>query len=553
MKLKKLAFRALGGLMSVALVACMLTSCSKSGSGDKLVESVPASACFVMKFNPKQVVENMGCSVDNGKIVLSEKISNAIKTQAGAPALSAVNNFLAYTEGINLDAVVLFTTSDRGRDMALATTISDAETVKKHLKEIIGNEKEKDGFTVYDIEDGGVIAINDDMLWVAEKLSVIQKYIEDAAAGNISSLAGVADVIAADNALAFVALMPNIVDGHTAKEAEEELLKEGVPAGLAADLASVVDCYVCASVKLNGNAADGEAYILDKDGKRKEFGKIVNVIDTDVLKNIPADANFVAATGNIADEEIKGLIAQKYNELKSDPYGADAALGFGFLAELDGPAAIGFDMSSLINCDLSQFFTMSENELSKMVLTNLKFALTAHYPADVVNRFSEYVCSTLQSQGEAPEAVADGFHKVAVPDLFDMYFGNKNGYFTITNYNGEGDCTALADKFAGKRAVIYSRSDVNPTLAELGWNFGSEGMIWLEDDAIKSHIELTGTDANYLQAIIEPLTDPANIEKLMSMFSSLDKRVYDSGSEYEFDYDYDSVYEDQEAIPELEY
>lgn len=67
MKLKKLALRALGGLMSLALVACMLTSCSKSGSGDKLVENIPASAFMVVKINPQQIIENAGCTVDNGK------------------------------------------------------------------------------------------------------------------------------------------------------------------------------------------------------------------------------------------------------------------------------------------------------------------------------------------------------------------------------------------------------------------------------------------------------------------------------------------------------
>lgn len=68
MKLKKLALRALGGLMSLALVACMLTSCSKSGSGDKLVENIPASAFMVVKINPQQIIENTGCTSTTEKL-----------------------------------------------------------------------------------------------------------------------------------------------------------------------------------------------------------------------------------------------------------------------------------------------------------------------------------------------------------------------------------------------------------------------------------------------------------------------------------------------------
>lgn len=89
MKLKKLARKALGGLMAMALVTCMLTSCGKSGSSDKLIENIPADANVVMKFNMQQVIENAGCSVDNGKIVLSEKYSDAIRQAAGATALKA--------------------------------------------------------------------------------------------------------------------------------------------------------------------------------------------------------------------------------------------------------------------------------------------------------------------------------------------------------------------------------------------------------------------------------------------------------------------------------
>lgn len=552
MKLKRLALRALGSLMSVALVACMLASCSKKdGSGDKLVENVPASALMVFKVNPQQIVENAGCSVDNGKIVLSEKYSNVIKENAGAAVLNMVNNYLSYTEGINLDAIMIYATAD-GKGCGVGT-LSDAEPVKKRLKELIGNQKEDDGFTVYK-ENGMVVAIKDNMIWFSESLGTIKKQIEKAKEGNIASVKGAGELLADDNAMAFVINLPEVDSKLKAQgmNIKDELLKENVPASLAGKIADVMGYYACGSFKLDGNVASGEMFLVNKEGERSQFGKLLNVIDTDFLKNVPGNTNAVMAFGNIADPDVKKVIDDAAAEYASKPYNTEDAKYLDLLTKWDGTAALALEYNALAVMDPMSLVKMSEREMIEFVAKNIKFMAMAHYPADVTANYTGMLCDFFQTNGVAPVAAGDGLYSVQVPDAFNLYFGNRNGYLSLANYDTQGNGQSLADKFTGKRFVLYSRSDANPTLASFGWNFGSESELWLEADALKFRTELTGTSANFLQAIIEPLTDMDNLQKMMQYFmqladegSAADDYLY-GYDDYSDDYSDDSIYAQHE-------
>lgn len=547
MKLKKLARKALGGLMAMTLVTGMLTSCSKSGSSDKLIENIPADANVVMKFNMQQVIENAGCSVDNGKIVLSEKYSDAIRQAAGATALKLANEYLSYTEGLNLDALMLFSTDARCRDFAAVGTLCDAEAVKTHLKETLGNQKDEDGFAVFKVDGGGVIALTDNMIWIASSMHTIANQIEKAKDGNISSIKAVADMLSADNAMAFSVAFPNLKSmmEKQGKSFSRELVKQGVPESLAEKIASVLDYYACGSVTLDGNSLLGEFFLVDKDGNRAQFGKALNPINTDFLKNVPADANLVAACGNIADPDLQKVVDDAVAEFKANPYNGEARQYVDLFGKWDGTAAMAIEANELAKADPFALANMSENELGMFILSNLKVTAMAHYPADVIANYVSLIANQLSQAGAAPVAGQNGMYSV-VTDAFSLYFGNSNGYLTFSNYAGAGDSSSLADKFNGKRMALYSKSDVNPTMAKFGWNFGSEGMMWLDDDALKFKTTLTGTDANFLQAIIEPLTDMDNLSAMMEYFQQLMSNRY--SSYYYDEFEPDVYYEDVEFV-----
>lgn len=544
MKLKKLALNALGGLMSMALAVCVLASCSKSGSGDKLIGNIPADASVVMKFNLQQVIENAGCSVDNGKIVLSGEYSDAIRQAGGATALKLANEYLSYTEGINLDALVLFSTDARCRDFAAVGTLCDAGAVKKHLKEALGNQKDVDGFAVFNVDGDGVIAISDNMIWIAQDMRTIASQIEKAKDGSISSNRAVAEVLTADNAMAFTVALPNFKSmmERQGSDVERDLVRSGVPANLAKKMAGVMDYYVCGSVELKGNSFNGEFFLVDKAGNRAQFGKALNPIDTGFLKNVPANANLVAACGNIGDPDLQKVVDDAVEGVKRDSTSYEAAQFIDLLGKWDGTAAIAIEANELAGADPFALANMSENEMAMFILGNLKGTVMAHYPADVISNYVSLFVNQFRQFGNTPVAQPDGMYSV-VTDEFSLYFGDRNGYLTFSNYTG-GDSSSLADKFNGKRMAIYSKSDVNPRMAKFGWNFGSEGMIWLDDDALRFTTKLTGTDSNFLQAIIEPLTDMDNLSAMMEFFQQLMSNRYSSYCYDEFEPD--DYYEDME-------
>lgn len=552
MKLKKLALRALGGLMTVALAACMLTSCNKDGgSSDKLVENIPSSAVFVLKMNPQQVFENAGCSVDNGKIILSEKYSDAIRKNAGGAALKIVTEYLTYTEGLKLDAIMFFSTQESGNDVALVGLVSDAAPVKAHLKELVGNQKEENGYDVFNI-GGSVVAVSDNMIWIARNMRTIEKHIADAAKSNIASVKGLGEFLAQDNALAFAISLPEINKSLKAQgiDIEEKLTADGVSSPLAAKLAGVMDYYACGSLKFEGNTASGEMFLVNEAGERNEFGKILNVIDTGFLANVPADVNGVMAMGNIADADIKAQIDSSVADYKSRYGNTDGAQYLDLITCWDGTAAFAVECNKLTVMDPMSMMKMSQNEIIETVFNNLKFVAMVHYPQEIVKNYTDMLSDLIQSNGVAATQAADGFYSVELPDMFNLYYGDRNGYLTFANYEAAGNSMSLADKFAGKRVVIYSRSEANPVMARFGWNFGSEGMLWLDADAVRLRTELTGTSANFLQAIIEPLTDINNLQNLMQYGAEMNGMYDMSDDDYAYDDYYDS-YDDAETAVEL--
>lgn len=522
MKIRKIAKNALCGLMSVALVAVMLTSCNKGGSS-VLLNNVPASACFVLKMNPQQVIENTGCSVENGKIVLSEKYSEAIRNIEPA-ALTMANSFLSMTEGLDLSSMILFLTDmNRGSDIALVGAVSDPETVVKNIESLTGVAgRERDGFVTFSIEDEAMIAVGDNHIWFASDMRVINRHMENAQEASLASVAGVSEFFAEDDAMAWMIALPKVKDAVESQgvSIKQELIEEDVPANLAGKIADVFNYNACMSLKLDGNTLSGRAYLVDDNGTRNEFGKMLNEIDPGFLANVPANANSVIAMGNIADEDVKNLIKDEADRMRGRQYRADEVEVLDFLTAWDGTAAMVFDTNE-VNLDMSDVMAMNEQEVMMYVMQKIKMVAMVHLPSEMINKYTNSICSLLQSANMIYNTVDGDYYSVDVPDAgMTGYFGNKNGYLTLGNCDGEG-ATNLSNIFAGQRMVYYFTQESNPVMAEYGWDFGSEGALRVGDDIAEFNITLTGTNANFLQAIFEPLTNPETIEKIQELVNSM--------------------------------
>lgn len=524
MKIRKIAKTALCGLMSVALVAVMLTSCNKGGSNSALLNNIPASACFVLKMNPQQVIESTGCSVENGKIVLSEKYSEAIRN-IEPTALSMANMYLAYTEGLDLSSMVLFLTDmSRGSDIALVGAVSEPETVVKNLETIIGVAgSERDGFVTFSVGGNGVIAVKDNLIWFANNLAIVNRHIENAQDASIASVAGVAEFLAEEDALAWMVSLPKVKEEVEGKgySIEQELIEEDVPANLAGKIADVFNYNACVSFKLDGSTLCGRAYLVDDNGQRNEFGKMLNEIDPGFLANVPANANSVIAMGSIADEDVKDLIKDEADRMRGRQYRAEEVEVLDFLTAWDGTAAMAFDTND-VDLDMSDVTSMNEQEIVMYIMQKIKMVAMVHLPSEMISKYTNSICSLIQAANMPFNTVDTDYYSIEVPNAeVTGYFGNKNGYLTFGNCDGEG-ATNLSDIFAGQRMLYYFTQGANPVMAEYGWDFGSEGVFRVGDDIVEFNVTLTGTTANFLQAIFEPLTNPETIQKIQELVNAMD-------------------------------
>lgn len=543
MKIRKIAKTALRGLMSVALVAVMLTSCKKGGSSSALIENIPASACFVLKMNPQQVIENTGCSVENGKIVLSEKYTDAIRN-INPGAVSMANSFLSMTEGLDLSSMMLFLTDmSRGRDVALVGAVNEPETVVKNLESITGVAgRDRDGFKTFSIEDEMMIAVGNNLIWFASDMSVINRHIEDAQEASLASVAGVAEFLSEDDALAWMVSLPKVKEEFErhGNSIEQELIEEDVPANLAGKIADVFNYNACISFKLDGSTLCGRAFLVDDNGQRNEFGKMLNEIDPGFLANVPANANSVIAMGSIADEDVKNLIKVEADHLRGRQYRADEVEVLDFLTAWDGTAAMAFDTNDVV-FGWDDLKSMNEQEIMMYVMQKIKMVAMVHLPSEMISKYTNNICSMIQAANMPFNTVDTDYYSIEVPDAeITGYFGNKNGYLTFGNCDGEG-ATNLSDIFAGQRMLYYFTQGANPMMAEYGWDFGSEGVFRVGDDIVEFNVTLTGTTSNFLQAIFEPLTNPETIQKLQELAESM----YGGYNDYDY-YEYESYEEPDE-------
>lgn len=516
-------------MMAAACAMGIFSSCSNGGS-DAIAENIPASAVMVMKFNPQQIIESTGCSVDNGKIVLSDAYKQAITDNIGASGVKMAETYLSYTEGFNLSNLVMFATNLNCTDMTAVATLSDAETVKKNLKDFCGEAVEEDGFTVYTLE-GSKVAIKGNMIWFASKLGTITKHIENAQDGNIASIAPLNDVATGDNAFAMAYSLPELKSqlNKNGEDLQKELEREGLSTSLAGKIAGIMDYYACFSIKFDKNTMQGEAYLANKDGKRNEFGKIFNVINTDCLKNAPAGTNFIAACGDIADPDIKKIINENAAEMGN---AAD------ILTQWDGTAAIAVNGQALTNANPVDLMKMSENDMMQFIMNNVKFIIMGHYPSATISKFAGQINDQLTAGGMTPENAGAGRFSANMQGM-TLYWGNDNGYFSFSNFApGSGD-NALASYLEGRRFSIVGKNEPNPTAAKFGYDFGSTSNMWLDTDAVKFITTLDGTDKNFLQAFIEPLTNPANIQALMEFAQEVNGAIQSKYMDYGYSYDWE--------------
>ena len=188
---------------------------------------------------------------------------------------------------------------------------------------------------------------------------------------------------------------------------------------------------------------------------------------------------------------------------------------------------------------------MNDNEMMQFIMSNVKFVIMGHYPAATISKFAGMLNDNATAGGTTPDNAGTGRFSANAQGI-TIYWGNDNGYFSLSNFApGSGD-NALASYLEGRRFSIVGKNEPNPTASKFGYNFGSTSNMWLDTDAVKFITTLDGTDKNFLQAFIEPLTVPANIQALMEFAQEVESAMQSkySGYGYNYDWEYDEFMPD---------
>lgn len=181
------------------LILCVLavTSCSKTSD---LLSTVPASSRGIALVNINALVENAGCRIEEGKLVLPQGVSVLSGFQR------SLNEFAAVAKGVDLDAVVLAAHSNN--DLYATLRVTDSSALEAGLEEAgFAEDGKEDGYKVYR-SSGNKIFTDGNQLWfMSGSLTLSPKEIlDEAGKGNVrEKLTGVTAFLEQDRMIAIAA------------------------------------------------------------------------------------------------------------------------------------------------------------------------------------------------------------------------------------------------------------------------------------------------------------------------------------------------------------
>lgn len=448
-------------LAAIAICVASIMSMTSCGGGQELTEAIPADIQWAVKLNVAQMLDNAGGKIDSdGKISLPSIGQNSIAMQVMAQPV------LDILEQIDIADMVVIGT-ENGKTAAIALVRDQSKAIEAIEKLISQKFEKENGYQALNL-GGAIIAFKDYKLYVADKMTVIDNIIESANNRSLDKLPAISKWLTDDNAFAMV-VSPDLLENEI-------------------DLPSNFSNYwICAQMTLAGQTYSGELTMMDIDGKRYEFGNAFGEVDTDFLRYIPDGTQVVAALGRIESPEIKATLNKLASELPDDTRQ--------YITALDGTIAGALNVSS--------DFNPMELNRPEYALSNMSFLAMIHYPQATVNSLVSALNAQLKP-GAEPSTT--GVENVNI-DGINLWYGNIDGYFTLTNYTpagtSENEFTPLVEGTRGVIAGIqYPQS--NP----YGLSWGSKGRIWLTSDAIKMEVTLTNTNLKFMEAMIEMMQNP---------------------------------------------
>lgn len=482
------------------IMTLLLNSCGSAPDAEKMLETIPADAFFVVRVDAGKIIDNAGIELKDDKYVLSDDLDK-LYDQLPSDGRDAVDAILKGLPALDVKTFMVYM-YDKERVIATCGLEHEKEA-KLALEKELGKPSSEDGFDVFD-NDGVVIAIKDNQVWLSDKLKYITKALDMAKEKNFTANEAASAYLMGEHAIAFTANIASVYDfaiseGGRSAEQQLETFKE------------YKDSYICMAVDLDGATIKYTCSAIDNTGKAVAPFQATEMINTDFLGYVPGNAIAVAAMGAPTSQvldQINKTTNYRNQEFAKYIDGINGTIAFAVVP----PASIG---------------EMFRTE-------NWGFTLMAHMPSylstDIMNmivaQFNDPYYYTIVAEG-------DQYHVTSryrtLFDSYNIYFGTFNDYLIISNrrISGGQSGTSLAKIFEGQRMEAYAAlSKDNSLVAPLNLPFGAEAKFIGDSSESSLSLSLTGTSKKFIEAIISLAADQRLQRNIIEAVNSYSRQSY---------------------------
>lgn len=380
-----------------------LVACNKDS--EKLLETIPSTANFVADVDLPEVLKGLGAEVNNEELIIPDSMK-FISAVFGENAKEIINNFY---QAFHTNHFTFFQDSITGNSV-ITMLVRDNKAVDK-LFENMKVEK-KNGYKVCVNSDGVTLLLKKNQFWALKSDNAVEEIdniLSSAKESNMAQMTGLVDFLQREECASIVSNIDGFgTDGQ----------------------------WACMDLVVKNNKVVINGQLMETDGKVVELEGL-QPLQTDFLRYLPGDMNFVAAIGATRTTDWSLL-----NKIMSTAEDAQLA-GFydtivPYLHSADGTVAIAttIDTDDVMN-------------------TGANFFMMMHMPRHKIVDGLNEIENRMISAGAKPVRDADGNLSLAGSGM-SLYAGEIDGYLAIATMpltptrNNE-----FAPYFVNRNAGVY--------------------------------------------------------------------------------------------------
>lgn len=506
--------------MFAITAAFIVASCSGSDSaGGKVERFVSDDVDIVFTGDIHRLIEATGSTVEKGAVKPSETINDIISTMGGSQS-SDIEDFLSF-KGIDWSNALVAIKAKKDfekPDVLIVWSVTDEKEFAKAFVDQVDNDldiDEEDGYVTVGDKKGSIVLKDKLAMFVikggepmkaSRAISAIGNWEENASE---KPLAGwKKDKLAADHILNMLMDTRFVKKAISENEYQMRAFEAQFPEAKKS-LDKVLKGVVMGYFDIDGQTASAEVNLYDQDGNDLVLYK-GGTIDAGMLKYGNSSDVFVGAFG-----DTKTAVEMVKKNIPAFNSSEQAQLFNTLLGNLQGTAMI---MAGPNTSDLNALDDIEGWNITGVV--GYKDGSAAGQALDLLAQYGEMADLRISSHSPGKSVVLksvrrdysnavfdyDTYEYVGIQEIetpFYLKVDGKNLVVSNANIAGKG-APISADLIDGAiSAIAFDLKKDNNLLSAFNVPFGAKGYIVSKGNGAKANITLTGTDKDFLVAIMD--------------------------------------------------